>query len=134
MGIFKDYGNLKKEVRKIKADNPGAGVRLREMNQKMADLNASMVQTAAINDPAAGSVAARVQLVSCTPTTASVNGQPLVDLAVTVLAPGLPPIPATARVMVPATSLYRLQPGTTLAARIDPSDPAAFAIDWNAPA
>jgi len=133
MGIFKDLRAIKQETRKISANTPRAGVRMQEMNQKMAALNASMVQSTTLSAPSAGSLAARVQVVSVTPTVGSVNGSPLVDVAVTVLVPGRPPVPAFASLMVPVTSVHRLQPGATLAARVDPADPTGFAIDWASP-
>ncbi len=133
MGFLKDYSSIKKETRKIRDNSPGAGVRMREASEKMAAASAAMAQTAALTIPDAGSVPAQIQVVSVTPTAGSVNGQPLVDVTVTVLAPGLPPVPASAKVMVPATSLHRLHAGATLPARIDPNDPAAFAIDWASP-
>jgi len=133
MGFLKDYGDIKKEARKLRDNSPRAGVRMAEMSQKMADLNASMVQTAALQNPAAGSVPGRVQLVSVSASTASMNGQVFMDVVVTVLAAGCPPVPASARILVPPAGLHRLQPGVTLPARVDPTDPTAFAIDWTAP-
>lgn len=133
MGFLKDYGAIKKETRKLKDNSPGTGARMAEMNQKMADLNASMSQSAALQTPASDSVPGRIQVVSVAPTTASVNGQPFVDVVVTVLAAGRPPVPAQARVLVPPTSLHRLQPGVTLPVHVDPTDLTAFAIDWTAP-
>jgi len=133
MGLFKDLRAIKQETRKISADTPRAGVRMQELNQKMASLNASLVQTATLTTPGPGSVAARVQVVSVTPTAGSVNGSPIVDVGVTVLVPGRPPVPAFASVMVPLTGLHRLQPGITLPAWVDPADPTGFAIDWVSP-
>jgi hypothetical protein len=134
MGLFKDMRAIKQETRKISANTPRAGVRMQEMNEKMAALNASLVQTATLSGLAAGSIAARVQVVSVTPTAGSVNGSPLVDVGVTVLVPGRPPVPAFASVMVPLTGLHRVQPGAVLPAWVDPVDPTGFAIDWAAPA
>jgi hypothetical protein len=134
MGIFKDLRAIKQETRKISANTPRAGVRMQEMNQKMAALNASLVQSATLSGPGPNSVAAQVQVVSVTPTAGSVNGSPLVDVGVTVLVSGRPPVPAFASVMVPVTGLHRLQPGATLPAWVDPADPTAFAIDWMSPA
>lgn len=133
MGLLKDYGNIKKETRKIRANTPRAGVRMAEMGQRMADLNASLAQTAALHAPAAGSVPAQVQLVAVAPSSGSMNGQLFMEVTVTVLVPGCPPVPASARILVPPASVHRLQPGVTLPARVDPADLAAFAIDWAAP-
>jgi hypothetical protein len=134
MGIFKDMRAIEQEARRIGATTPRTGVRMQEMNQKMAALDASLVQTATQSGPAAGSVTARVQVVSVTPGVGSVNGSPLVDVGVTVLVPGRPPVPAFASVMVPIIGVHRLQPGAVLPAWVDPADPTAFAIDWAAPA
>src|SRR5687768_12751646 len=132
MGLFKDLRAIKQETRKISANSPRAGVQMREMSQRMADLNTSLVRSTLLSTPAKGGVAARVQVVSATPTSGSVNGSPLVDVTVTVLVPGRPPVPAAASVMVPVTDLHRLQPGTTLPAWVDPADPTGFAVDWAA--
>jgi len=133
MGFFKDYGDIKKETRKIRENSPRAGVRMAEMSQQMADLNASLAQTAELHAPAASSVPAKVLVVSVSPAAGSMNGQMFMEVTVNVLAPGCPPVPASARILVPPTGLHRLQPGVTLAARVDPADLAAFAIDWAMP-
>jgi hypothetical protein len=103
-------------------------------SKKVAALNASLVRTTTLSTPGPGSVAARLHVVSVTPTVGSVNGSPLVDVGVTVLVPGRPPVPVFASVMVPVTSVHRVQPGATLVAWVDPADPTAFAIDWASPA
>lgn len=134
MGLFKDLRSIKQETRKLSANAPRAGVQMREMHQRMADLNTTLVRSTILSTPAAGSVAGRVQVVSVTPTAGSVNGSPLVDIAVSVLLPGRPPVPASASVTVPLTGLHLVHPGATLAARVDPADPTGFAIDWAASA
>jgi hypothetical protein len=133
VGLFKDLRAIKQETRKISANTPRAGVRMQEMSDKMAALNASLVQTATLSGPGPDRVAARVQVISVAPTAGSVNGSPLVDVAVTVLLAGRPPVPAYGSVVVPVTGLHRLQPGATLPAWIDPADPTGFAIDWASP-
>jgi len=133
MGFFKDLHSVKVQAKEI-GRNSDPGARLSEMNQKMAALNASMVQQAAVLAGPADAVAATVQLVSATPTGGWINGESTMALSVLVLAPGRPPTPASATLAVPGMQLHRLQPGTTLPAKVSAADPSVFAIDWSAPA
>ncbi|WP_426571496.1 hypothetical protein [Aquihabitans sp. McL0605] len=130
MGFFKDLSAIKAQTKQMEAtSSPGA--RLSEMNAKMAVLNASMAQQAAVLTAAPGDlVEGTAQIVSAAPTTSSIGGTPVVQLSVLLLAPGRPPVPASAAVMVPMTSIHLVQAGATLPAQLSATDPTAFTIDW----
>ncbi|CAN5474790.1 hypothetical protein BH10ACT1_BH10ACT1_39920 [soil metagenome] len=133
MGFFKDLNTVQKQAKEL-GRNSDPGAKFAEMNQKMAALNHSMAQQAAtLSGGPADAMAATVQVVAAVPTGGSVNGEPTMAISVLVLAPGRPPLPATATLPVPGLQLHRLQPGATLAARVGASDPSIFAIDWAAP-
>ena len=53
----------------------------------------------------------------------------LVEFDLTVLPDGLPPYPATTQQCVSQMQIGRLQPGLTLQASVDPSNPAAIWLD-----
>ena len=53
----------------------------------------------------------------------------LVEFDLTVLPDGLPPYPATTQQRVSQMQIGKLQPGTTLQASVDPSNPAAIWLD-----
>ena len=53
----------------------------------------------------------------------------LVEFDLTVLPDGMPPYPATTQQRVSQMQVGRLQPGQTLQASVDPSNPAAIWLD-----
>jgi len=53
----------------------------------------------------------------------------LVEFDLTVLPDGLPPYPATTQQCVSQMQIGKLQPGLTLQASVDPSNPAAIWLD-----
>lgn len=132
MGFLKDLNTLKHQAKDMgKTSDPGA--RLAEMGTKLGALNASMAQQASAMSAAPGDVAhGSVQIMTVKPTTSSINGAPVVEVSVLVLAPGRPPIPVTSSVVVPVTSVHLVREGSTLPAQLNTTDPTAFVIDWTA--
>ena len=130
MGFLKDLNTLKHQAKELdKNSDPGA--RFAEMNSKLSVLNASMAQQTSVLTAAPGdAITGTVQIVSMVPTTSSISGSPVVDLSVLLLAPGRPPIPASASVMVPMAYLHLAQVGASLPAQLNAADPTAFVIDW----
>jgi hypothetical protein len=59
-----------------------------------------------------------------------VNFQPMVEIDLTVMAPGSPPYPATVSQVVQQVNLARLQPGATLRVKVDPANPGTIWIDF----
>lgn len=134
MGFFKDIHTLTKQGKELQAKStPGAD--LRAANEKMRELNASMAaQTAALTAPPEDALVGHVQIVSTAITAGSLNGDPLLDVAVLILAPGRPPVPVDRTVAVPVVQVHRIQPGATIPAMLNAADPTAFAFNWAAPA
>lgn len=133
MGLFKDLGDIKRQSKEMSRNSPGAGARMADGMAKMSAATATLsASTTAYTPPSAGSVPVQAQVLSVQPATGYINGDPIVAVSVLISRAGTPPIPATQSVVVPAMHLPRLQPGVRLAARIDPQDVQAFALDWNA--
>ena len=130
MGFFKDLHTLTKQGKEMQAaSTPGAD--MRAANEKMRQLNASLAaQTAALTAPPGDALDGQVQIVSTAMTAGSMNGDPLLRLAVLILSPGRPPVPVDRSVTVPAVQVHRIQPGAVLPAHLSAADPTAFAFDW----
>ena len=132
MGLFKDLGDTKRAAKQLSRDTPPVGVRLAEMNQRMAaHTNSLAASTVGMAAPSAGTIPTEAQVVSAEPT-GQLNGDPIVTVSVLILMNGTPPIPITQSVVVPAIQQHRLQPGVRLPARVDPHHLEAFALDWTA--
>ena len=130
MGFFKDINTLKAQGKELqKNSTPGAD--MRAAKEKMRNLNAAMsMQTAALGATPENSVAGQVQIESTALTAGSVNGDPLLQLSVLILAPGRPPVPYNGPIAVPAVMVHRIQDGAVLPAHLSATDPTAFAFDW----
>jgi hypothetical protein len=61
------------------------------------------------------------------------GADPRVVLDLDVHVPGKDPYVTQVTSAVPQVYLSKLQPGGSLAVRVDPSDPGALAIDWSRP-
>lgn len=131
MGMFKDIHAVQRQAKEMGKGSPGAGARFADMNQKMGALTASLESsTAALAPPSPASVPVEAQVLSIDPATGYLNGNPIVAITVLLHRQGSPPIPATQSIVVPTTQVHRLQPGARLAARVDPQNIEAFAMDW----
>jgi hypothetical protein len=136
MGIFKSMRDLEKQAKQIEKDAPPMGDRLAAMQARMASANQMMeMQTQAANAAAlaatgAGGSAARcpVMIVGMRQV-GTVNFDLLVEFDLTVTPEGMPPYPATMQQLVSQFQVGQLQPGRTLLATIDPSNPAAIWLD-----
>jgi hypothetical protein len=134
MGFFKDINTLKQQGKEM-GKNSDPGRDLRNMTEKMAELNQSMTQaTAALAAPPADAVDATAQVVSVSPPSGFMNADSIVPVELLVLQPGLPPRPLSLAVVVPMPQIHRLQAGASLPVKVSASDPSALAIDWTVPA
>jgi hypothetical protein len=134
MGVFKSMRDLQKQVREIQNNAPPVGDRLAAMQARMADVSQMMeMQTQAANAVAAGvgGFAARCPVVIAgMRQVGSVNFDLLVEFDLTVTPEGMPPYPATTQQLVNQFQVSQLQPGSTMLATIDPSNPAAIWLDF----
>ena len=137
MGVFKSMRDLQKQAKDIERSMPPVGDRMAAAQARRANLNQMMAaQTQAAN--AAAAAAAGSAGASAVRRTVTINGMRqigmlnfdlLVEFDLTVLPDGLPPYPATTQQRVSQLQIGRLQPGLTLQASVDPSNPAAIWLD-----
>lgn len=137
MGVFKSMRDLQKQAKEIERSMPPVADRMAAAQARMANLNQMLAaQTQAAN--AAAAVAAGVAGGSAVRRTVTINGMRqigmmnfdlLIEFDLTVLPDGMPPYPATTQQRVTQMEVGRLQPGLTLQASVDPSNPAAIWLD-----
>ena len=137
MGVFKSMRDLQKQAKQIEATMPPVADRMAAAQARMAGLNQMMAaQTQAAN--AAAAAAAGTAGASAVRRTVTITGMRqigmmnfdlLVEFDLTVLPDGLPPYPATTQQRVSQMQIGKLQPGLTLQASVDPSNPAAIWLD-----
>lgn len=75
----------------------------------------------------------RATITSFTDTGGREGADPRVVLDLEVTVAGGAPYAARVTAAVPQVSLGKLQPGASVAVRVDPGDPSALAIDWAQP-
>lgn len=135
MGVFKSMRDLQKQAKQIEATMPPVADRMAAAQARMAAANQMMAaQTQAAN----AAVAAAAGTAGATRRTVTITGMRqigmmnfdlLVEFDLTVLPDGLPPYPATTQQCVSQMQIGKLQPGLTLQASVDPSNPAAIWLD-----
>jgi hypothetical protein len=133
MGFFKSVRDLQKQGKEIQ-ENWDVGAQLEDAQAKMAQAQETMAQQTAAANAAANGVDATATVAALRPGTGMVNYQPIVELDLTVIAPGNPPYPLTVKQVVPQVQLAAVQPGATLKVKVDPNDPSAVWIDFAASA
>ncbi|MFL5847265.1 MAG: hypothetical protein ACJ762_21520 [Solirubrobacteraceae bacterium] len=128
MGFFKSINELNKQAKEMdKTFHPGQ--MMADGQAKMAAATAMMAaQTQAANASANG-LDATATVVALRQGTAMINMQPLVEIDLTVIAPGRPPYPATVKQVIDQVSLARLTPGSSVAVKVDPVDAGSVWID-----
>ena len=136
MGVFKSMRDLQKQAKQIEATMPPVADRMAAAQARMANLNEMMAaQTQAANAAVAavagtaGAAARRTVTITGMRQIGMMNFDLLVEFDLTVLPDGLPPYPATTQQRVSQMQIGKLQPGLTLQAAVDPSNPAAIWLD-----
>jgi hypothetical protein len=150
MGVFKSMRDLQKQAKQIEATMPPVADRMAAAQARMANLNEMMAaQTQAANAPVAAvagtagpagagaergggtsrAAARRTVTITGMRQIGMMNFDLLVEFDLTVLPDGLPPYPATTQQRVSQMQIGKLQPGLTLQASVDPSNPAAIWLD-----
>jgi len=137
MGVFKSMRDLQKQAKEIERSMPPADDRMAAAQARMASVNQMLAaQTQAAN--AAVAAAAGTADAAAVRRTVTITGMRqigmlnfdlLVEFDLTVLPDGLPPYPATTQQRVSQMQIGLLQPGLTLEASVDPSNPAAIWLD-----
>ncbi len=136
MGVFKSMRDLQKQAKQTEATMPPVADRMAAAQARMAAANRMMAaQTQAANAAvaaAAGTAAPasrRTVTITGMRQIGMMNFDLLVEFDLTVLPDGLPPYPATTQQCVSQMQIGKLQPGLTLQASVDPSNPAAIWLD-----
>lgn len=136
MGVFKSMRDLQKQAKQIEAAMPPVADRMAAAQARMAAANQMMAaQTQAANAAVAaaagtaGPAARRTVTITGMRQIGMMNFDLLVEFDLTVLPDGLPPYPATTQQCVSQMQIGKLQPGLTLQASVDPSNPAAIWLD-----
>lgn len=78
-------------------------------------------------------VLGRARIMAMNGTGVRINGEPLVELHMNVQLPGKGPYVAIHREIVGHGNGHRAAVGSNVAVRVDPSDPAVMAVDWQQP-
>ena len=137
MGVFKSMRDLQKQAKEIERNSPPVADRMAAAQARMANLNqmlaaqtqAANVGMAAASAMADGSAVRRTVTITGMRQIGMLNFDLLVEFDLTVLPDGMPPYPATTQQRVSQLQAGRLQPGQTLQASVDPSNPAAIWLD-----
>jgi hypothetical protein len=136
MGVFKSMRDLQKQAKQIEATMPPVADRMAAAQARMAAANQMMAaQTQAANAAVAaaagtaGPATRRTVTITGMRQIGMMNFDLLVEFDLTVLPDGLPPYPATTQQCVSQMQIGKLQPGLTLQASVDPSNPAAIWLD-----
>jgi hypothetical protein len=129
MGFFKSMRDLQKQGNEISKDWD-VGAQLADAQQQMAGASAFMAQQTAAANAATSGLVATATVAAVRQGGGMVNYEPIVELDLTVIAPGNPPYPATVKQAVPPTQLARVQPGASLRVKVDPNEPSAVWIDF----
>jgi hypothetical protein len=129
MGFFKGVRELNKQGKEI-SRNWDVGAQLADAQSSMAAANQMMAQQTAAANIAATGLDATATVAAVRQGGALVNYQPMVEIDLTVMAPGSPPYAATVSQVVQQVHLARLQPGASLRVKVDPANPATIWIDF----
>lgn len=135
MGVFKSMRQLTKQAKEIDRNSPPMEQRMAGALASMQQANAVMAQqTAAFQaaaDPAA--VLGSAQILASRDTGMRMNLDPTLQLDLLVTLPGQPPYPATVTSTISMAFIGRVQPGATVAVRVNPATPATVHLDWTVP-
>lgn len=128
MGYFKSVRDVYKQSKEIQKDWD-VGAQLAGAQSNMAAATQMMAQqTEAANISATGTPAS-ASVVAVRDGFGEINFQPIIEIDMTILPPGLPPYPVTVKQAVPVTQLAMLKPGANLNIKVDPANPASVWID-----
>jgi len=130
MGFFKSIRETTQLSKEISKDWDPAKQR-RDGMARMAAAQEMMAQTTRAANIAASGIDATATVTSATQTGAMINMEPVIELSLAVIpASGLPPYPATIKQPISQMLLPMVGVGSTLAVKVDPSDPQSIWIDF----
>ncbi len=129
MGFFKSLKDLNQQSNEIQK-NWDVGAQLDQAQASMASANQMMAQQTMAANLALTGVDATAAVVAVRQGAGMVNYQPIVEIDLTVMAPGSMPRPVTLQQVVPQVQLAMLQPGSTLKVKVDPANPDLVWINF----
>jgi hypothetical protein len=109
--------------------------RIKDMNERnqaappSGSSTMSVVDLAKASENLPGHIEAIATVVASTKTNARVNFDPILDLELTIVASGRPSYPVVVRQAVPQLHMAKVQPGSRLVAKVDPTDPSTVWLD-----
>lgn len=131
MGFFKDIHTISKQSKEIQK-NWDVKAQLDQGMAAMQQANAMMAGQTQAAELSIGGTAATVQVTGARDTGTVINLQPVLELDLLVQPDGGAPYPTTLRMVVPASSMGRVVPGSVLKGRVDTAQPTSVWIDWAA--
>jgi hypothetical protein len=137
MGVFKNMRDLQNQARQMERSMPPVGDRMRQAQERMANVNQMMAQqTQAANMAATaaagladGSSVRRTVIITDMRQVGQINFDLLVQFDLTVMPDGMPPYPATISQTVSQMQIGQLRAGTRLQAAVDRSNPQTIWLD-----
>jgi hypothetical protein len=123
MGFFKDIKRATDQAKEIQK-NHDVGAQLADAQASMQGAQELMAAQTAAANAAVDGIDATATVTAIDNGGGMVNFQPLVVLELTVMVPGRPPYPATVKQAIAAPLLAQVQPGQTVAVKVDRADPA----------
>lgn len=136
MGLFKNMNDLYKaggEPMKPGSSAERVGGAMARAKESMAAAQDMLAQQTKAANLAMTGEDATATVIEARQTNQAVNFDPIIELDVHVMADGRPPYPVTLRQSVPQLYLAKVQPGATVKAKIDPSDPSSVFLDLVSP-
>lgn len=132
MGMFRAMRDLHQQSSEI-SKNWDVGAQMAQAQASMQSAQATMAQQTAATTIAATGIDGTATISAVRQGGAMINRQPIVELDLTVMVPGRPPLPVTVSQVVELVHLPRAQPGAQVAVKVDPKDPSVVFINWSAP-
>lgn len=127
MGFLRSMNELHKQAKEIDKDfHPGQ--MMADGKAKLAQAQEMMAQQTKAANMAANGLDGTATVVAVRQTPTMINFQPMVEVDLTVLAAGRPPYPVTVTQVVSQVTLPRLQPGASVAVKVDPADASSVWI------
>ena len=128
MGFFKSLSEVQQQAREIEKTYDGKSMRANALDRMQQTTQMMADQTAAATISATG-IEASATVVAAAQTGGMINMQPVLDIELTVMAPGQPPYPLQIQRAVDIVLAGRLTPGATLRVKVDPRDRQSLWID-----
>ncbi len=129
MGYFKSMRELNKIARETQKTTDFQAMRQSNLASMRRSQEMMAAQTKAANMALTG-IDATATVAAARQTPTQINFDHVVELDLTVMPDGLPPYPVSLSQAISPVNLARVQPGSTLAVKVDPDDPGSVWIDF----